>query len=154
MSYFSFEVFQSMVPLDPIGNISFALQIAILFLLILGLPFARGVGNRKNLIWHGYSTVLALLLHTVLIFIVMIPTFTGGIDELSGLSSLYSLTVWSHIILGTAAEVLGLIIIASWISKGPSKMTCSRHKKWMTPLFVIWTISIINGAIIHILGIL
>lgn len=143
-----------MVPLDVVGNISFALQIAILFLLVLGLPFVRGAGNRKNLMRHGYSTVLALVLHTLLIFLVMIPTFTGGIDELGGLSLLNSITVWSHIILGTAAEVLGLILVVSWLSKGPSNMTCGRLKKWMAPIFIIWTISVVNGAIIHIMGIL
>jgi hypothetical protein len=147
-------VFQSMEPLDVVGDISLALQIAILFLLILGLPFLRGAGRKKNLMWHGYSTVAALVLHTILIFLVMVPAFTGGLDELSGLSLAYSVTVWSHIILGSAAEILGLILVVSWLSKGPSKMSCSRLKKWMAPIFIIWTISIVNGAIIHLIGIL
>ena len=57
------------VPLDPAGNISLVLQVVILFLLILGLPHAIGVGGKKNLIRHGYLTILALILHTILIFI-------------------------------------------------------------------------------------
>jgi hypothetical protein len=142
------------MPLDPVGNISLALQIVILFLLVVGLPFFRGSANRKNWMWHGYSTVAALILHTVLIFLVMIPSFTSGFDELSGLSLFDSVTVWSHALLGTAAEVLGIIVVALWASKGPSKMTCFKYKKWMTPIFIIWVISIVNGALIHILGML
>lgn len=56
------------VPLDPLGNISLVFQVVILFLLILGLPFVRGMGGEKNLMRHGYLTVLALILHTILIF--------------------------------------------------------------------------------------
>ena len=140
--------------LDPVGNISLSIQVAILFLLILGLPFFRGTSNRKNLMWHGYSTILALLLHTFLIFLVMIPVFTGGFGEFGGLSLFYSVTVWSHVVLGTTAEVLGIIVVASWLLGGPSRMTCGRWKKWMTPIFIIWVISIVNGAFIHILGML
>jgi hypothetical protein len=142
----------SMVPLDPVGNISLVLQIVILFLLILGLPFVRGLGVKKNFVTHGYLTVLALILHSFLIFIVMIPTFTNGIGELSGLSFLSSLTVWSHVILGTLAEILGIIVIGFWVSKPLLNMNCLRMKKVMLPLFIIWTISIVNGAIIHIIG--
>ena len=143
-----------MIPLDPIGNISLILQIVILFLLILGLPFFRGQKDQKNITWHGYCTVAALVLHTILIFLVMIPTFTGGLGELGELSLLNLFTVWSHIVLGTAAEVLGVIIIAFWLGKGPKKMACWKLKKWMLPTFVIWVISIVNGTLIHILGML
>jgi len=144
----------SMVALDPVGNVSFALQIVILFLLVLGLPFFRGGAKEKNWIWHGYSTVAALVLHTILIFIVMVPSFASGLDELSGVSAFDSVTVWSHIVLGTTAEVLGIIIVALWLAKGPKKLGCYRYRRWMAPLFVIWVISIVNGALIHILGML
>jgi hypothetical protein len=143
-----------MVPLDPVGNISLALQIAILFLLILGLPFFRGGANQKNWLWHGYSTVAALILHTILIFVVMVPSFASGFDELGDLSAFVSVTVWSHIVLGATAEVLGALVVALWFSKGPKKLSCLRYRKWMAPIFVIWVISIVNGALIHILGML
>ena len=142
------------MPLDPVGNVSFILQVVILFLLILGLPLARGVGGKKNLMRHGYLTVLALILHTLLVFIVMIPSFSNGLGELSGLSFFYAFTVWSHAILGTAAEILGIIVVGFWFSKPLSNMACARTKKIMLPLFIIWTLAIINGALVHILGML
>ena len=108
-----FEVLAvAFVGLDPIGNISMVLQVVILFLLILGLPFFRGSTSPKNMMWHGYSTVIALVLHMILIFVVMVPSFLDGFAELSGLSILASLTLWSHVILGTAAEILGIFIVA------------------------------------------
>lgn len=144
----------SMVPLDPVGNGSLVLQIVILFLLILGLPLARGFGVKKNIMRHGYLTVFALILHTLLIFIVMIPTFGTGLGELGGLSFLYSLTVWSHVILGIAAEVLGILVVGFWVSKPLPQMACVRMKKIMLPLFIVWTLAIVNGALVHIFGML
>ena len=143
-----------MIDLDFIGNLSLALQIIILFLLVIGLPFVRRKKNNKNLIIHGYLTVLALLLHTFLIILVMIPTFSDGLSAFGDLSLLNAITVWSHAILGTAAEILGVIIITYWLAKKPSKMACARLKKWMLPTLIIWVVSIINGALIHILGLL
>jgi hypothetical protein len=143
-----------MVSSDPVGDISLVLQVVILFVLILGLPFVKGLGVKKSFFMHGYLTIFALILHSVLIFIVMIPVFNNGIGELGGLSFLAALTVWSHVILGTAAEILGIIVIGFWVSKPLSNMACLRMKNVMSPLFIMWTLSIINGAIIHILGML
>lgn len=143
-----------MAPLDPIGNISLTLQIVILFLLILGLPLFRGPKDQKNIIGHGYFTVVALILHTILVFLVMIPSFSEGLGELGELSLFNSFTVWSHAILGTTAEVLGIIIIVFWVSKGPKKMACWKLRRWMMPTFIIWVLSIVNGALVHILGML
>ncbi len=140
--------------LDLIGNVSLSLQIVILFLLVLGLPFVRGQANRKNLMWHGYSTLSALVLHTILIFLVMIPSFSEGLLDIASEDLFTATMVWSHVILGTAAEVIGIILVASWLSRDPTKLTCYRWKKWMTPLLTIWIISIINGAIIHVLSLM
>ena len=140
-------------PMD-LGDISLVLQVVILFLLILGLPFAKGFGGKKNLLIHGYLTILALVLHTVLIFIVMIPSFSSGLGELGEFSFLNAFNVWSHVVLGSAAEILGFIVVGFWISKSPSKMACGKIKILMLPLFIVWTISLVNGALIHILEML
>ncbi len=140
--------------LDLMGNISLSLQVAILFLLILGLPLSHGVSGKRNLMRHGYLTVVALVLHAILIFWDMIPTLVNGLPAINSLPILSAVNVWSHIILGTFAEVLGGIIVAFWFSKPLNILYCARLKKWMLPLFIIWMISLINGSLIHILQIL
>jgi hypothetical protein len=152
------------VALDPVGNVSLSIQVVILFLLILGLPLVRrGESAKENLIVHGYLTLAAILLHTILILTVMIPSFISSLGGLAShnleptsilpnFSFLASLTFWSHAVLGTAAEALGSILVVSWISKPPSRMACVKTRAWMWPTFIIWTVSIINGAIIHVLG--
>jgi hypothetical protein len=138
------------MPLDLMGNISLILQVTILFILILGLPFVRGAGNGKNFIRHGYLTVFALVLHAILIFIVMIPAFAEGIVEITSLPLLSTINVLSHAVLGTIAEVLGFVIVGLWISKPLKNMACLKTKRLMLPLFIIWAVSLVNGAIIHI----
>ena len=140
--------------LDPLGNISLVLQIAILLLLILAVPYVKAKGTKKNFMKHGYLTVIALILHSILIAIVMIPSFTEGFGGFSELSIFDSFTVWSHAVLGTLAEVLGIVIVVLWASKPLKHMACMKLKKAMLPLFIIWVISIINGALIHLLGML
>lgn len=143
-----------MVALDPVGNVGLALQVVILFLLILGLPFVKGKDGKNNAARHGYLTLVALVLHTILIFVIMVPSFSENLGEIGGLSILSSVTVWSHAVLGTLAEVLGIVIVASWLLHSPSRMTCYRMKAWMAPVFIVWAVSLINGALIHILGML
>jgi len=63
-------------------------------------------------------------------------------------------TVWSHAVLGTVAEVLGVIIVVAWLVKGPSKMSCVVWNRWMIPTFIIWVVAVVNGALVHILGLL
>jgi hypothetical protein len=103
---------------------------------------------------HGYLPAVALVLNYILIFVVMVPSFSNGFAELGGLLILNSFTVWSHAALGTVAEVLAIAFIVPWLYKHPSRMACARMKKWMMPTFVIWVITIVNGALIHILGML
>jgi hypothetical protein len=135
-----------------VGNVSLMLQVTILFLLIIGLPSLRGRDSNRNASPHGYYTILALVLHTILTIMIMVPTFSNGIGELSNLPPLYLINVVSHAILGTIAEVMGLIIIFYWVLKSPKKMQCVKMRRWMMPLFIIWVISLINGALIHIVG--
>jgi len=140
--------------LDLMGNVSLSLQVAILFLLVLGLPLSRGLAGKKNLIRHGYLTAAALVLHTILIFAVMVPTLVNGAGDLGSLPVLSAFDVWSHVVLGTAAEVVGLAIVFVWISKPPALMRCLSMKKWMLPLFIVWIISLVNGTLIHVLQLL
>ena len=142
------------MPLDLLGNISLSLQVVIVFLLVLGIPFVKGGGVKKNFIFHGYLTIGALILHTILIFLVMIPSFLDGFGDIGSLPIFYAVNVWSHAILGTLAEIVGFVIIVFWLSKPIAKMGCLRVRRLMMPLIIIWVISLINGALLHILQML
>lgn len=137
-----------------LGGISLAFQVIILFLLVLGLPFVRGVSGRKNLAIHGYVTVLAVILHTIIIFVVMIPSALTDFASLATLSIPGQILALSHAILASITEVLAIAVIGIWLLKSPSKMACLRYRKLMLPLFIIWALSIVTGAVGYFFGIL
>jgi len=110
----------------------------IFLLLILGLPFVKGIGNKKNFAIHGYLTILALVLHIFLIFVIMIPSVGGGFRILVGLPVFYAFLFWVHVAFGTVAAVLGFVVIGFWVSRPLSKMGCMRIRKAMIPLFLIY----------------
>jgi hypothetical protein len=146
-------VFSLMVmPLDPEGNVTLVLQVAIIFLLVLGLPFVRRFRGEKGLLWHGYLTVLAVVLHSILIFVVMVPAFVVGVGGLGGTGLVDELTVWVHVVLGSVAEVLGVVLVAAWLRRGPAAMACAEWWRWMWPTFIIWVVSLVGGAVIHVVG--
>ena len=109
-------------------SISLILQIVIFFMLILGLPLTKGVANTKNLIRHGYLTITALVIHTILVITVMIYLPIEGLVTLTDLPLFNSIFVVSHIILGTAALVLGFTIAGFWVSKALGNV-CLRAKR-------------------------
>lgn len=137
-----------------LGDISLIIQVAILFLLVVGLPLVKGLKSKKNFMIHGYLTTVAVAFHTVLIFVAMIPTLAEGMGEISELSLLNAVNLWLHVVLGTVAEVLGVLLVVSWLRKSPSQMACGRWRRWMLPTFVIWAVSLVGGALVHLLGML
>jgi hypothetical protein len=139
------------MPLDLAGNITLTLSIASLFLLIVGVPLVRELKNAQNFKRHGYLTIVALAIETILVFIVMIPSFTSNFDDVLSLSALSALNTWLHVGLGVIAEVAGFVYVVMWLAFSLSTMQCLRFRKYMMPTFIIWIIAVISGALIHLL---
>lgn len=137
--------------LDLTGNIVLTISVTTLFLLILGLPLVHGLNNKKNLVIHGYLTIVALILQSITIFWVMIPSFLINMRAILTLPPTYASNTWVHFIIGIAAETSGAAYIALWLLFSTSKMRCAQVKKYMLPTFIAWILAIVTGALIHIL---
>ena len=137
--------------LDLMGNITLSASVAILFLLVLGLPLIRGANSKQNLIRHGYLTIVALIMQTILVFVVMVPSVLRSTDSILTLQPAYAVNTWVHFGLGVVAEVLGFWFIGLWLLLSRSTMRCATAKRYMMPTLVIWIIAILTGALIHVL---
>jgi len=138
---------------DFVGDVSLIIQVAILFILVLGVPLVKSAGNgktSKNYLRHGYLTAFALGLHTVLVIIVMIILALDSLESMFTLPALNIVLGLSHIVTGTLAIILGYVLVGFWFSKPLKNLACFRTKKLMTPTIIIWTISLIIGAIVHL----
>ena len=139
--------------LDFQGNIVSVIQVIALILLIIGVYPYRIRTKNRNLIMHGFLSILALALNLATTISVMIPIFSASISLITGLSILHSTIVWLHVASGIAAIILGFIIIISWILHPLGELGCSKAWRLMLPTFLIWTFALVLGLIIHIYSI-
>jgi hypothetical protein len=95
---------------------------------------------------HGLIMTSSVLLHTLTIFLVMIPSFVLYFDVLLKRTFSFGVIItWIHTIVGIVVEVLGIILVLQWKFRSLSKMTCAKRKWMMRPLFMFWTLALISG---------
>ena len=126
--------------------IPFALQIAALVLLFIGAEFAY----KEEYSRHGWIMVATVAIHTVSILSHMIPSLVEN-SALLGQATDAGIVIWSHALLGTAAEVLGIASIAWWGLQGKRHASHPSQPsgKWrMRLIFAVWAIALILGIIL------
>ena len=139
--------------LDFQGNIVSVIQVIALILLIIGVYPYRIRTKNRNLIMHGFLSILALALNLATTISVMIPVFSTSITLIEGLSILQSTIIWLHVASGITAIILGFVIIVSWILHPLGELGCSKAWRLMMPTFLIWALALVLGLVIHIFSI-
>jgi len=140
--------------LDLQGNIVSVVQVIALILLVIGVYPYRIRTKNRNLIIHGFLSILALALNLATVFTVMLPTLINRLALTINLSLAQSVVVWLHVALGITALTLGFAIIISWITHPLGELGCSKTWKLMIPTFIIWLITLIIGLSIQIFNII
>ena len=138
---------------DVQGNVVSVIQVIALILLIIGVYPYRIRTKNRNLIMHGFLSILAVALNLASIISVMIPVFSSSLTLISRLSILLSSIVWLHVASGVAAIILGFVIIVSWIIHPLGELGCSKAWRLMIPTFLIWAFALVLGLIIHVFNI-
>jgi hypothetical protein len=134
------------------GDISLGLNVIALIFVTIGI--VRRKGSKKVMIRHGYLSIVGFAIKLATVFAVMIPSLLVSSSELGTFSALPLGLVVVKVVLGIAGDAMGFVCIVPWLLKPVEQMGCYRVKKWMLPTFIIWSISIILGAIIHLGGIM
>ena len=118
------------------------LQIAVLIIL-MGSLFLK---MKKKLQQHGLTMLIAVLLHTISILAVMIPTFISGFAVAGAIDfgNINVLIAFLHATTGIIAELLGIVLIIVWRFQS-SLHSCSKKKTTMRFTLVIWLISLVLG---------
>jgi hypothetical protein len=140
--------------LDFQGNVVTVIQIIALLLLVIGVYPYRVRTKNRNLVMHGFLSIVAFTINLATVFFVMIPTFVSGIDSFGEFTVLQAAIVWLHVGFGIAAIIMGLVIIISWVTHPLGELGCSKTWRWMMPTFAIWFLSLIFGIIIHFFDII
>ena len=85
--------------LDLQGNIVSIIQIIALILLTIGVYPYRIRTNNRNLIMHGFLSIIAMALNLATVFYVMTPVLGSMSASLWELSLLQNGIVWLHVVL-------------------------------------------------------
>ena len=116
-------------------------------------PYRIRTKNR-NLILHGFFSIIAVGLNLSTVISVMIPVFINSLVVNGNLPLFQSAVVWLHTVVGIVAIVFGLIIILSWATHPLGELGCSKMWRLMIPTFIIWTFALVLGLVIHIYNII
>jgi hypothetical protein len=136
--------------LDFQGNVVSVIQVIALVLLVIGVYPYRIRTKNRNLIMHGFFSIVAVGLNLGTILSIMIPVFIGNFMFIDNLSLFQLSFVWLHAVLGIVAIVLGIIIIFSWVTHPLGELGCSKMWRLMIPTFIIWIFVLALGLAIHI----
>jgi hypothetical protein len=127
------------------------LQIIAIVLPTLGVYPYRIRTKNRNLIMHGFLGILAIVLNVFTIFWFMLPAFSATISNFGQIALLTAATIMLHAVLGSTAIVLGVIIIASWVTHPLSELSCSKTWRLMIPIYIILVLTLILGIAIPFL---
>jgi uncharacterized membrane protein YozB (DUF420 family) len=129
------------------ATISLVLQILALVLLLAAIALK----NKKSYRQHGIVVTVALLLHIVTVFGVMMPSFSTFFTS-SGTIVYNAAVIVSliHVTLGLVALALGIWLVAVWHFKTDLKK-CFANKKIMGPTLFLWTLSILLGIVMYVM---
>ena len=127
-------------------DVNLLLQILILILLFIGRKFVKDK-KHKN---HGIMMTIAVTLHTISILLIMIPSFVTYFGLTISSFSLGIVITWIHAIVGILAEVLGIFIVVKWRFQPEPMKICGKRRKFMIPLFILWTFALILGIAFYI----
>jgi len=126
-----------------VATVSLVLQIAVLVMLFGSL----GLKGKKKFRQHGITMLLAVVLHTISILAVMIPSF-GAITS-GDFPVLVSAIAYVHGITGIIAEICGVWIIATWRLR-TSLQYCAPKKKLMRLTLISWLVALFLGVLLYL----
>jgi uncharacterized membrane protein YozB (DUF420 family) len=128
-----------------LSDLNLIFQVVIAAILVLAL-FAI---VRRKYKAHGTMMGCTIALHTVSIFIIMIPSLLSLHGLLNDLSTRLSLLVAAHAIVGGIVEILGVLLVATWISHRTNVDDCFTRKHIMEATIVLWILEIILGFYVY-----
>ena len=134
-------------PFALIATTSLAIQVIVLFLLLYGYLLKRRLEFRR----HGITMTAAVILHLVIIFVIMIPSFVLAVVPnyiLPKPLEIVSIVGLIHGIAGVLAASLGVWRVASWRLHKDFK-GCFNKKRYMLSTMIIWLTALSLGIILY-----
>ena len=106
-------------------DINLILQVVMFVVIVIGLVYK----NKNKFKIHGELMGIAVILHVISFFAVMLPSFNDGIDYFTTATCEVGFqTTWIHAIPGAIAMILGIVLVGAWALRPANITACSRRK--------------------------
>lgn len=133
-----------------LSDVNLLFQLAIFVVLLVGFFLAK---FKRSFMKHGWIMLAALVLHTVLIFGIMVPSLlsmekAGLLANLSGRLALFTVP---HAVLGSIVEILAIYLVGTFLFNRVNVKSCFKNKRLMQVTITLWFLEIILGVYIYIL---
>jgi uncharacterized membrane protein YozB (DUF420 family) len=130
-----------------VATTSLVIQIVVLVLLLGGYSLKR----MKKFRQHGITMLIAVVLHTIVILAWMVPSFSSlfSFPDSINFADMIVVIVLVHALMGIAADILGIWLIASWRLRADIK-ACFAKKTIMRVTITLWLITLVLGIILYL----
>ncbi len=108
--------------------------------------------NKRKFKIHAELMGIAVILHLISFFAVMLPSFNNSYDYfVTANSDLGVQTMWIHMVPGAFSMILGIFLVAAWVLNPTNIVACSKRKRLMDITTFLWSMSLIFGIISYII---
>jgi uncharacterized membrane protein YozB (DUF420 family) len=132
-----------------LSDLSLILQAIIFFVLALAV-YAR---LKHSYVKHATLMGVGIVLHTISIFMTMVPSLLSMADPSShllvNLLTGFSLLVIIHATLGSLVEITGIWLVATWLPNRAGVEKCFKRKNVMRVTAALWLLELILGIYIY-----
>jgi uncharacterized membrane protein YozB (DUF420 family) len=98
---------------------------------------------------------VGIVLHTVSIFLIMVPSLLSMVNPssqvhlLANLLTGFALLVITHATLGSLVEIMGIWLVATWLPNRAGVEKCFKRKNVMRVTIALWLLELILGIYIY-----
>ena len=121
------------------------IQSAVLLLIILSILLAR----KRKFIWHGNMMLVAVIIDGLLFISHMGPAFVSVLREGMSRLDIVTLLGMAHGVVSVVTELLGIWLVGMWAFVWSETSYCSKKKKWMWRILVLWSIALGLGYVYY-----
>ena len=128
-------------------DINLIIQVVMFILIVVGVVYK----NKRKFKLHAELMGAAVILHIVSFFAVMLPSFNDGYEYfVTATSELGVQTMWIHAIPGAISMILGIFLVVAWALRPANIAACSKRKRLMDIVTLLWLILLIFGIASYI----
>ena len=102
---------------------------------------------RHSHVKHAVMMGSAIVLHTIAIFTIMIPSLLS----MGGLFPRFAWIIVTHSTIGSLVEIMGVWLVASWFSNRANVEKCFKRKNVMRVTIVLWLAELILGIFFYMM---